>query len=171
MSLRPRLVSVEFPAVEDMKEGLGEIQIEFSADLPRGGPNRRLIFENHHQSRIAAYLVNCLVPRDRDIRIVAQNRNEQQSFYQLDYVQAGARSDSLVLGSSSSGRSSLDAMLRFVLFWFHGSSSMFRLGIRHIAEGTDHLLFLLALLLPAPLVVICSRWAGFAGVRHVCSRC
>ena len=52
-------------------------------------PNRRLIFENHHQSRIAAYLVNCLVPHDRDIRFVAQNRNQQQSFYQLDYVQAG----------------------------------------------------------------------------------
>ena len=53
--------------------------------LPRGGPNRRLIFENHHESRIAAYLVNCLVPRDPDIRITAQNRNYQQSFYQLDY--------------------------------------------------------------------------------------
>jgi hypothetical protein len=38
--------------------------------------------------------------------------------------------------------------------------------MRHIAEGTDHLLFLLALLLPAPLLVIGSRWAGFAGVRH-----
>jgi hypothetical protein len=43
---------------------------------------------------------------------------------------------------------------------------MFRLGMRHIAEGTDHLLFLLALLLPAPLLVCRSRWAGFAGVRH-----
>jgi hypothetical protein len=35
-----------------------------------------------------------------------------------------------------------------------------------IAEGTDHLLFLLALLLPAPLLVFGSRWAGFAGARH-----
>lgn len=38
--------------------------------------------------------------------------------------------------------------------------------MRHIAEGTDHLLFLLALLLPAPLLVFRPRWAGFAGVRH-----
>ena len=164
--LAPRLVSVHFPNVEDMREGLGEIHIDLNADLPRGGPDRRLVFENHHQSRIAAYLVNCLVPRDRNLRILAQNRNEQQSFYQLDYVQTGAGADSLLLGSSSSGRSSLDAMLKFVLFWFHGSASMFHLGTRHIAEGTDHLLFLLALLLPAPLVVICSRWAGFAGVRR-----
>jgi hypothetical protein len=85
--LRPRLASVSFPGVEEIKEGLGEIQIELSADLPRGGPNRRLVLENGHQNRIAAYLVNCVVPRDPDIRIVAQHRNEQQSVYQLDYVQ------------------------------------------------------------------------------------
>jgi hypothetical protein len=73
--LQLRLVSMEFPAVEQMKEGLGEIRIEFAADVPRGSANRRLIFENHHQSGIAAYLVNCLVPRDPDIRVSAQNRN------------------------------------------------------------------------------------------------
>jgi hypothetical protein len=49
--LRPRLNSVEFPGVEEMKEGVGEIRIEFSAALPRGGGSRRLVFENHHQNR------------------------------------------------------------------------------------------------------------------------
>lgn len=72
-----------------MQGGLGEIQLEFDADLPPGGPNRTLIFENHHQSRIGAYLVNCLVPNDPAIQIRAQHRNYQQSFYQLDYAQAG----------------------------------------------------------------------------------
>ena len=62
--LRPRLISMTFPKVEEMKEGRGEIQLEFYADLPRGGPNRRLVYENRDQSRISAYLVNCLVPRD-----------------------------------------------------------------------------------------------------------
>jgi hypothetical protein len=90
--LTPRLVSVEFPAIEEMKEGSGEIRIEFNADLPRSGPNRRLTIENHHQSRIAAYQVNCLVSRDPDIRIVAQNRNYSQSRYELDYVQSGVGS-------------------------------------------------------------------------------
>jgi HupE / UreJ protein len=156
-SLRPRLVSVDFPGIEEMKEGLGEIQIEFTADLPRGGPDRKLIFENHHQTRIAAYLVNCLVPRDHDIQIVAQNRNEQQSFYQLDYVQAGGSPDAPLLKWWTSVRGWIDAV---------GFTSVFRLGMRHIAEGTDHLLFLLALLLPAPMIAVGSRWAGFAGVRH-----
>lgn len=35
----------------------------------------------------------------------------------------------------------------------------FLLGARHIAEGYDHLLFLLALLLPAPLIARGGRWA------------
>jgi hypothetical protein len=86
-----RLVSMRFPKVEEMKQGLGEIQLEFAADVPRGGGKRRLIFENHHQTAIAAYLVNSLVPQDPDIRITAQNRNYLQSFYELDYQQAGGR--------------------------------------------------------------------------------
>lgn len=84
--LQLRLVSVDFPKVQEMKEGLGEIQIELTADLPRGGSSRKLVFENHHQSRISAYMVNCLVPRDKKIQITAQNRNQNQSFYELDYV-------------------------------------------------------------------------------------
>jgi len=88
--LTPKLVSVDFPPPRDMQEGLGEIKIEFTAGLPPGGRHRRLIFENHHQPRIGAYLVNCLVPRDPDIKVLTQNRNEIQSFYQLDYEQANA---------------------------------------------------------------------------------
>jgi hypothetical protein len=91
--LKPRLISADFPKTVEMKEGLGEIQIQFTADLPGGGSKRKLVFENHHQSRIAAYMVNSLVPRDKNIQITSQNRNENQSFYQLNYVQAGGRPD------------------------------------------------------------------------------
>lgn len=87
--LRPRLISVQFPGIGEMKDGMGGIRIAFEADLPRGGPARRLVFNNRHQSRIGAYLVNCLVPSDPAIRIVAQKRNESQSHYELDYLQAG----------------------------------------------------------------------------------
>ena len=93
--LAPRMVSVGFPAIEEMKDGRGEIRIEFQADLPPGGPNRRLVLENHHASRIAVYQVNCLVPLDPDIRIASQNRNYTQSTYELEYVQAGVGSSPL----------------------------------------------------------------------------
>ncbi len=51
-----------------------------------------------------------------------------------------------------------------------GFRSMVQLGIRHIAEGTDHLLFLLVLLLPAPLLVVGGRWHRFGGVRYSLKR-
>jgi hypothetical protein len=46
-----------------------------------------------------------------------------------------------------------------------GFAAMFLHGIRHISEGTDHLLFLLVLLLPATLKNEPHRWGTFAGGR------
>ncbi len=54
--------------------------------------------------------------------------------------------------------------------WFRGLSAMFRLGTRHIAEGTDHLLFLIALILPAPLIASGGRWGGYAGGKTALRR-
>lgn len=47
-----------------------------------------------------------------------------------------------------------------------GFRTMVRLGIDHIAAGTDHLLFLLVLLLPAALTVKKRRWSGFGGMNY-----
>jgi len=49
--------------------------------------------------------------------------------------------------------------------WWKGFRSVFSLGMRHIAEGTDHLLFLLALLLPAPLMAVGGRWSRGPSTR------
>lgn len=50
-------------------------------------------------------------------------------------------------------------------------ANAFQLGAHHIAEGYDHLLFLLALLLPAPLIAAGARWRGLRGqsatLRHL----
>ena len=100
--LQLRAVSWKYAQVAEMKEGRGDIQLEFSAEAPRGDRNRRLVFENHHQSRIAAYLVNCLVPVDPNIQVTAQHRNYQQSVYELDYVQIGEPSTSRALARNSS---------------------------------------------------------------------
>jgi hypothetical protein len=113
--LKLRLLSVQFPRVEEMKEGRGEIEMEFEADLPGGEPDRRLVFENHHQSRIAAYQVNCLIPRDADIRIVAQKRNYEQSIYELEYVQAGIGPGPLRLAWWSGDRGWLGAVTLVLL--------------------------------------------------------
>lgn len=46
-----------------------------------------------------------------------------------------------------------------------GFKNMVSLGIRHIADGTDHILFLLTLLLPAMLVVEDKKWGKFSGIK------
>jgi hypothetical protein len=145
LPLALRLLSCDFPSPGEMKQGIGEIHLAFTAQLPAGGVNRRLVFENHHQPRMAVYLVNSLVPTDRNIQIAAQSRNQNQSVYALDFTQARARHASYLS--------------------FSGFAAAFRLGLRHIAEGTDHLLFLLTLLLPASMQAFAARWSGIAGVR------
>lgn len=50
--------------------------------------------------------------------------------------------------------------------WFKGFKSMFALGMQHIKEGTDHLLFLIVLLLPAALLTKNKQWGKFGGTKY-----
>lgn len=50
--------------------------------------------------------------------------------------------------------------------WWKGVKGMFLLGMQHIKEGTDHLLFLLVLLLPSMLLVNQRKWGSFGGNRY-----
>lgn len=54
--------------------------------------------------------------------------------------------------------------------WWKGFKSMFNLGMQHIKEGTDHLLFLIVLLLPAMLLVKNKRWENFGGTKYSLKR-
>jgi HupE / UreJ protein len=76
----------------------------------------------------------------------AQSRNQNQSFYQVTLANAGS--------VAPQG------------FTWSGFAGAFRLGVHHIAEGTDHLLFLLTLLLPAPLLALGGRWKVRATIRQ-----
>jgi hypothetical protein len=102
--LRLQLISTKFPTTDEMKEGRGSIQIDFAGAVRRDSPERTLSFENHHQKRIAAYLVNCLVPQDPALRVTEQTRNYEQSLYQLTYFHSGVRSGLLSLAWWSDGR-------------------------------------------------------------------
>jgi hypothetical protein len=54
--------------------------------------------------------------------------------------------------------------------WWAGFRGMLRLGIHHIRNGTDHLLFLLVLLLPATLTVRSGKWCDFGGSYYSLAR-
>ena len=144
--IEPNLETASFPPANDMREGTGEIYIEFKAESPSGKDSHRtLVVENHHEPGMSVYLMNCSLPQDGHIQIVSQNRNPNQSFYRVDYMQSEAALHSSRIDLTSA------------LSAFAGVPNMFRLGMRHIAEGTDHLLFLLVLLLPAPLMTAGGR--------------
>jgi hypothetical protein len=85
-----RLFASAFPPIDALREGRGFIQLDFDAEVPRGGPNRKLLFENHHLRLVGAYLVNALVPNDPDIQLSSQDRSYDQSTYTVDYVDAAA---------------------------------------------------------------------------------
>lgn len=97
-----RFVRASFPEMEEMKQGRGYMQVEFEASLPRGSRNRKLVFSDQHAPDISAYLVNCLVPRDHDIRITDQKRNFPQSVYQVNYVVESSGPDGMSLWWSPS---------------------------------------------------------------------
>ena len=52
----------------------------------------------------------------------------------------------------------------------HGFLAAVALGVTHIAEGADHLLFLVMLLLPAPLLALGGRWVRADDLRRSCFR-
>ena len=137
-----------FPSTEEMNAGTGEMELSFAGNLVSHSGTHMLTFENHHQQSISVYLVNSLVPQSGDVQLGTQARNRNQSFYQIEFNQ-GAQGRCIVRGRS-----------------WGGSGAAFRLGLHHIAEGTDHLLFLLTLLLPAPLLAVAGRWRGIASVRQ-----
>lgn len=88
--LVPRLISTTFPAVLDLRQGLGAIELTFEADVVNRNGQHRLAAENRHRRAISAYLVNALVPQETRLRITAQSRDYQQSAYELLYEQIPA---------------------------------------------------------------------------------
>jgi hypothetical protein len=54
-------------------------------------------------------------------------------------------------------------------FW-KGFFAMVHLGIKHICEGLDHILFLLTLLLVAPLTVQNGAWSAYQGIGYTVTR-
>ena len=152
--VRPTLTSWRFPETAALREGLDEIRIEFRAALPDAPGDHALTLANrHHLGRDSVYLVNAAVPDSDALHVLSQRRNETQSDYVLTYRQDGAAP--VPSQAREQGRTELDDV---------ASASLFSLGMRHIAEGTDHLLFLLTLLLSAPVVAVQGRWGRPAGV-------
>jgi hypothetical protein len=80
------LVDASFPALHEIKEGLGVIRIRATASVGQlSSGSHAFTLTNAHLPAISVYLVNALVPKDRAIRIVKQTRDEFQKDYRLEF--------------------------------------------------------------------------------------
>jgi hypothetical protein len=79
-------MNVVFPALEDVKGGLGVIRIKATVPIGQLAAGRHTLnLTNAHLPAISAYLVNALVPKDPAIKIGKQTRDELQKDYRLEF--------------------------------------------------------------------------------------
>jgi hypothetical protein len=99
------LTRVDVPSVEEMTDGVGTIRLEAIANIhPLAAGRRHVYFRNDHHPDAAVYLVNALVPTQRDIMVVGQARDPRQHEIRLEYDVTSAALGQLtwlVLGSAA----------------------------------------------------------------------
>jgi len=79
------LARAECPPWSDMREGLGTIRLQATADVPVGtAGHHQLQFANTHRPDISVYLVNPLVPSSRTFSIIEQQRDMLQHGIRLN---------------------------------------------------------------------------------------
>jgi hypothetical protein len=85
-SHRLELTGTTFPAVAELREGVGIIRLNLRAVLGNTAPGlHQLTFENRHLTNLSVYLVNALMPESRAIEITQQTRDYLQNSLRLDY--------------------------------------------------------------------------------------
>ena len=76
-----RVTGVQFPAPQDMREGLGTIRLALRA----AGTGRELRFENRHMREASVYLVNCVGSRESGLALGKPERDENQRSIRFGY--------------------------------------------------------------------------------------
>lgn len=138
IALQP--VSFTFPTADEMKKGVGDIIIDYETNIRQKSLSQhQLQLKNKHYSPIAVYLVNCLLPADTSIRVTGQNRNADQSVYELNFTIGGVPSATATVMQQSLEKVDQKAITK----------TYFLQGVKHILTGYDHLLFICALVLGA----------------------
>jgi hypothetical protein len=149
----PTLTAWRFPAPARVREGQGEIRIEATLALAPAAGTHVLALASPPAADTVR-LVNAIAPTSPQLQVVAQRRDAGQARYELEFRSG--------LAAAAAAPATVDAASSL--------PALFRLGMRHIAEGADHLLFLLALLLPAPLVARGGFWRGTDGAGRSLAR-
>jgi hypothetical protein len=82
------LAHVEVPPIDEMRHGMGTIQLRASGDVGQGvvwRRQRQLHLRNNHRPDSSVYLVNALIPSDADVSVVSQIRDAKQQHAVIEY--------------------------------------------------------------------------------------
>jgi hypothetical protein len=80
------LTRVEIPSIDEMRDGLGTIQLRAVSNIKALVTGRRqLHFRNDHRPGESVYLVNALVPPDRGVGVLVQTRDPRQQGIHVEY--------------------------------------------------------------------------------------
>jgi len=85
--LKLKLTASKFPALTELRSGLGIIQMEFSATLDSlaTGPHK-LALENRHLPTLSVYLINAAQPKTRTIQLTSQKRTDNQGAGEIEFT-------------------------------------------------------------------------------------
>ena len=85
-SVAVTLTRVETPSIDDLRDGVGTIQLRAVGRVEGFVAGRRdLYFRNNHQPAASVYLVNALMPDAADVRVVGQRRDPRQQGVRVEY--------------------------------------------------------------------------------------
>ena len=79
------LTRVEVPPLDEMRNGLGTIQVRAFGAVEVAAGRRYLHFRNNHHPEGSVYLVNALLPEEDDVDVVDQIRDSRQREVQVEY--------------------------------------------------------------------------------------
>ena len=132
------LTRVAAPSIDEMRDGLGTIQLRADGNVVAVDSGRRhLYFRNNHQPAASVYLVNALISEDGDVGVVMQTRDPRQQGVRVEYnVGAHRRGQLLWLVVAAAGLSTLIVARRA-----HDSGPLpaqTRRGFRRTRSGGSH---------------------------------
>jgi hypothetical protein len=130
-----RLRVSSFPEPAQIRDGTGDVMLQFSGPVSPGVGAHRLRIASAHPREGAAYMINALQPQAETLRSLRQDRSADQSTYELDFTVASA-------ASAASRPEAIAGNSAVATAW-----TFFLQGMRHILTGYDHLLFAAALVL------------------------
>ena len=79
---------VEAPSLDEMRHGMGTIQVRAAGDVDEAAlwrRQRQLHLRNNHHAASSVYLVNALLPGEAGVSVISQTRDRTQREARIDY--------------------------------------------------------------------------------------